>query len=130
MMFRKMVLVVGMVLAGVVVQGRAETAPGKDLREFYTMNCMGCHGADGSARDTNGKRLRGTDFTDAAWQKNAKDAKMVKVILKGVFFGWGMPAFKNQLTPAEAQLLLTEVLRTSKKGVVIAPETKASSPAK
>lgn len=115
-------------MAGVAGNGRAES--GKDLREFYQLNCIGCHGKDGSAKGADGKRLRGIDFTDAAWQKNAKDAKMVKVILKGVFFGWGMPAYKDQLTPEEAQRLVTEVLRTSKKGVVIAPEATAPAPGK
>ena len=71
-----------------------EPAP-KDLRLFYQQNCIGCHGADGAARNAAGKSLRGQDFTDEKWRKNTTDERMVKVILKGKFFGLAMPSYKK-----------------------------------
>ncbi len=100
-------------------------ADGKDLRAFYMQNCAVCHGPDGSAVDAEGKRLKGRDFTSPEWQRGARDEKMVKTILKGKFFGLAMPAFKDTLTPDEAQRMVTEILRQSKKGQPIAPEARA-----
>jgi len=100
-------------------------ADGKDLRAFYMQNCAVCHGPDGSAVGAEGKRLKGRDFTNPEWQRNAQDDKMVKIILKGKFFGLAMPGFKEALTPEEAQQMVTEVIRKSKKGQPIAPEAKA-----
>ena len=109
--------------AGTVTVVAQEPAP-KDLRLFYQQNCAGCHGTDGTGLDSAGKRLRGQDFTDANWRKSAKDDEMVKVILKGKFFGLAMPAFKKDLTPEEALRMVTEIVRKSAKGNVIEPEAK------
>ena len=104
--------------APVLAQGPA----GRDLRVFYQQNCAGCHGPDGSAVSAEGKKLSGQDFTDPDWQRGTRDDKMVKTILKGKFFGWAMPSFKDTLTPEEAQQMVTDIIRKSKKGHVIAPD--------
>lgn len=116
----KLVIPVCILVLAIGVSGAlaGETAP-KDLRSFFQMNCAGCHGADGSARDIKGKSLSGTDFTDARWLKGAKDAAMVKTILKGKFFGWAMPAYQDKLSPEEAQRLVTEIIRQAAKGRII-----------
>ena len=103
----------------------AQGTAGKDLRVFYQQNCVSCHGPDGSAVSAEGKKLSGQDFTDLDWQRRAQDDKMVKTILKGKFFGWAMPSFKDTLTPDEAQQMVTDIIRKSKKGHVIAPDTKS-----
>lgn len=107
--------------APVLAQGTA----GKDLRVFYQQNCAGCHGQDGSAVNAEGKELSGQDFTDQYWQRRTRDDKMVKTILTGKFFGWAMPSFKDTLTPDEAQRMVTDIIRKSKKGHVIAPDPKS-----
>ena len=91
----------------------------KDLRKFYLDNCANCHGADGSALNAEGKKLKGEDFTDQGWQKNTADKKMVKTIMKGIFFGMAMPGFKDSLTEEDAQRMVTDIIRKSKKGEVI-----------
>jgi hypothetical protein len=91
----------------------------KDLRKFYHNNCTNCHGVDGSAINTEGKKLKGEDFTDQGWQKSTADKKMVKAIMKGIFFGMAMPGFKDSLTEEEAQRMVTDIIRKSKKGEVI-----------
>ncbi len=109
------------------VSGWAEPSVPKDLKLFYQQNCSGCHGADGSAVDAHGKRLKGEDLTDAKWLAKTSDQEMVKVILNGLFFGWAMPAYKDKLSTDEAQRLVAEVIRKSKKGQVIAPEVPVQS---
>ena len=94
----------------------------KDLRQVYQQECARCHGDDGAARSATGKRLRGEDLTDAAWRKRTSDEEMVKVILKGKFFGWAMPGYRDVLTQDEAQRMVTEIIRKSKRGEVIEPE--------
>ncbi len=100
----------------------AQAPPPKDLRLFFQQNCVRCHGADGTARDAAGQKLRGQDFTDPKWAEETSDADMVDTILTGKFFGLSMPAFKRQLTAEEAQRLVTEVVRKARKGRPIEPE--------
>lgn len=102
----------------------------KDLRLFFKDNCTRCHGADGTARDALGKRLKGQDFTDAGWRKGTTDAKMVETILKGRFFGRAMPSFKKRLTSEEAQRMVTEIIRRTSKGEEIAPHKAQPAAAK
>lgn len=94
----------------------------KDLGLFYRDNCVRCHGADGAARGANGKGLRGQDFTAARWRERTSDAEMVKIILKGKFFGLVMPGYAKQLSGEDAQRLVTEILRKAVKGAAIGPE--------
>jgi len=93
--------------------------PAKDLRRFYQQNCVRCHGADGSAVDGAGKKLRGQNLTDAAWLKATSDEAIVKAILKGKFFGRAMPAYQKDLTAEEALRMAKEVVRTVQKGKTI-----------
>ena len=91
-----------------------------DLRAFYAKNCVRCHGADGTARDETGKKLKGQDFTNPDWISAADDKGAVNTIRKGKFFGLAMPAYKDSLNGEQAQALVTEVLRKVKKDQPIA----------
>jgi mono/diheme cytochrome c family protein len=95
-----------------------------DLKKFYQQNCAKCHGPDGSAVSADGKKLKGQDFTDQDWQRNTGDEEMVKTILNGKFFGLAMPKFKGTLTEEEVHWIVTDIIRNSKKGQVIAPEVE------
>ena len=50
---------------------------------------------------------------------------MVRIILKGIFFGKVMPAWKDHLSEAEAELLLREVVMKAEKGKVIGTASPA-----
>ena len=122
---RRLALPIALLFAICAAPVLAQGTAGKDLRVFYQQNCVGCHGLDGSAVSAEGKKLSGQDFTDLDWQRRTRDDKMVKTILKGKFFGWAMPSFKDTLTPDEAQQMVTDIIRKSKKGHVIAPDAKS-----
>ena len=99
-----------------------DTANIGDLKKIYQNNCAKCHGADGSATGEDGQKLKGEDFTNQKWLNGTKDDKMIKIILDGKFFGLAMPAYKEILTKEDAQLMVTEIIRKSKKGEIIKPE--------
>jgi cytochrome c len=92
-----------------------------EMKKFFQANCVRCHGTDGSATGSDGKKLKGEDFTDQKWQKETNDDKMIKVILNGKFFGLAMPAYKEIITREDAQVIVTEIIRKSEKGKTITP---------
>ena len=98
---------------------QAQDTGKKDLKKFYKNNCVKCHGVDGSATGSDGKKLKGEDFTDLDWRNSTKDKKMVNAIMKGIFFGFAMPSYKDKLTRDEAQSIVTEIIRKSEKGKAI-----------
>jgi mono/diheme cytochrome c family protein len=103
--------------------GLQAQAPGRsipELKAFYAASCAKCHGPDGSGRAADGKPLNGMDFTDGKTMAKHSDARMVKAIRKGIFFGVVMHPFKTRITEPEALLLVQEVLRKAQKGKVIA----------
>lgn len=121
------VLIACLALSALAVAQDKKEAPARDveqLKAFYVEKCARCHGADGSARDAEGKKLKGRDLTDAKDMKGEKDASLEKSIRKGIFFGKAMPAFGKELSDAEIHLLLTEIVRKAEKGKVIAPAAK------
>ncbi len=107
-------------LPGFWAQAPAKTL--NELKAFYATNCVKCHGPDGSARGADGKKLGGLDFTDAKETANENDAEMVKTIRKGLLFGIRMPSFKDQLSEADALILVQGIVRKAEKGKVITPE--------
>lgn len=104
-----------------IVQAEAPTRSVKELKGFYAANCAKCHGADGSGRSPEGKRLPGMDFTDRQRMARESDAMMAKTIRKGIFFGVVMHPFKKRISEAEALVLVKEILRKAEKDKVIAP---------
>ena len=112
--------------------GQAPTPAAKSIQElkaFYQQNCTRCHGTDGSARSEGGKKLGGLDFTQAAedFRKLSGPASdreiraMTRTIRKGIFFGLSMPAWKDQLSDADATLMVREILLQAAPGKVIKP---------
>lgn len=83
---------------------------GGDVQKYWQDACARCHGVNGNGRDNNGSQLpdAGFDFTDSRKANKKKDEFWVKDILNG---HEKMPAFKDKMTEADAQKMITEVLR-------------------
>lgn len=95
----------------------AQQAPSKelpkfqgDLQKYWNDACARCHGANGNGRDAKGSPLpdAGFDFTDARKANKKKDADWVKVTMEGKD---KMPAFKDKMSAADAQKMVTDILR-------------------
>src|SRR5664279_5536142 len=103
-----------MMMAALFVAGMAGAARA-DGAEMFGKKCAGCHGKDGKAATSMGKKLNIKDLTDAKVQAASKDAQWEKIILEGVKGDDGkttMPATK--VTPEEAKDLV-KACRSFKK---------------
>jgi len=77
--------------------------------ETFAQKCAGCHGKDGKAQTTMGKRLNIKDLTDPKVQAAAKDADWEKLIAEGDKDPKGkvlMPGFAAKLSPEEIKALV------------------------
>ena len=63
-------------------------------RSLYLQNCSTCHGANGRAQTTRGKKLEAADLTSADVQGMSR-AKIIRAVTNG---RPGMPGFKKKLT--------------------------------
>ena len=81
-----------------------------DIQKYWNDACARCHGANGNGRDLSGRPLpdAGFDFTDARKANRKKDTDWVKSIMDGKD---KMPSFKDRMGPADAQKMVTEILR-------------------
>jgi mono/diheme cytochrome c family protein len=103
-----------MMLAVLFVAGTAGVVRA-DGAEMFGKKCAGCHGKDGKAETSMGKKLGIKDLTDAKVQSASTDAQWEKIILEGVKGADGknsMPAFK--VSPEEAKGLV-KACRSLKK---------------
>jgi mono/diheme cytochrome c family protein len=96
---------------------------GRDLKAFFHERCAMCHGADGTGRGLNGARLGGRNLADGRWLAKQEEADLVAAILKG---RGAMPGFRRQLSEADAQTLVRNILRKAEKGKAIAPVEEAA----
>lgn len=117
-------------LAILSAQGTGHARSEGELRAFYQRSCANCHGADGSARSGDGRRLKGRDFTAENAMKGASDQELTKVIRRGVTFGLIMPSFKKDLSEEEALILVRDVLRKARKGEPIDPPGQPDQPSR
>ena len=102
-------LMVALFLAGTSANARADGA------EMYGKKCASCHGKDGTAQTTMGKKLNMRNLTDPKIQAGSTDEQWEKIILSGVKGAGGknvMPATK--VTEEEAKDLV-KFARTLKK---------------
>ncbi len=86
-----------------------------DSAEMFGKKCAGCHGKDGKAATTMGKKLNMKDLTDPKVQAASTDAQWEKVILDGAKNADGktvMPATKISADEAKG---LVKYIRTLKR---------------
>lgn len=118
----------GPAIPALAAQGTASPRSEAELRAFYQRSCIGCHGEDGSATATDGRKLKGRDFTSEKDMQGTTDQGLAKTIRKGLFFGVAMPAYKADLSDEEALILVRNILRKARRGEPI--QTPLSAQAK
>ncbi|HEX7508575.1 MAG TPA: c-type cytochrome [Polyangia bacterium] len=69
-----------------------------DGAEMFDKKCTSCHGKDGKATTTMGRKLNMRDLTNPEVQKGSTDAQWEKIILEGVKGAGG----KNVMPPTKA----------------------------
>lgn len=81
-----------------------------NLQKYWADACARCHGVNGNGRDNNGSPLpdAGFDFTDSRKANKKKDSDWVKVTMTGKD---KMPAFKDRMTEADVQKMITDIVR-------------------
>jgi len=84
----------------------------RDVKVFFQERCASCHGPDGSGRSVSGARLGGRNLADGRWLAKQEDQALVASILRGK---GAMPGFRRQLNEAEAQRLMAELGRLTKR---------------
>ena len=83
-----------------------------DANKLYMTHCKTCHGTDGKPTDL-GIGLEARDFTDAAWQAEVTDEKIIKQINDGT--PEKMMPFKEKLSQDEIKSLVPVVRSFGKK---------------
>jgi mono/diheme cytochrome c family protein len=76
-----------------------------EINQVFAQHCALCHGTDGK-----GIASRHTpDFTDSSWQQSRTDSELLAAVAKGT--DSGMPAFGDQLTPAQIDAFVHCMIR-------------------
>ena len=102
-------MLVALFLAGLSGNARADGA------EMYRTRCASCHGKDGTADTTMGRKLNMRDLTDPKVQTGSSDKQWTRIIVDGVRGAGGknvMPATKGT---AEEVKDVIKFIRTFKK---------------
>lgn len=97
-------LVVGVILVQSAT-GSSAAAGNAGPAEIYIKVCSKCHGADGRAKTSKGKRSGATDLT-SDW--NRDEERGLRIIANGK---GQMPSFKKDLTPEERRSVFEYILR-------------------
>jgi len=72
--------------------------PDSDVANLYDSKCAKCHGKDGRAKSMAGKMKHARDFTDAKWQADTSDERIINSITNGKD---KMPGFGKKLSESE-----------------------------
>jgi len=112
--FLKLCVVVAFLLTGVSILVTTTTRATANIvrsdgyaaqRSLYVQNCARCHGANGKAQTTLGRKLEAADLTSADVQ-GMSSAQITRAIKNG---RPDMPAFGKKLTPQQIASLVRYV---------------------
>ena len=73
---------------------------------LYSNNCATCHGRDGGAGTSRGRRNRSRNLKDPEWQDRASDERIFNAIMNGK---GKMPGYSKKLSEAEIDALVAYV---------------------
>jgi len=108
-------LFASIVAGSVLLSAAAFAQADKKADRAWKAKCASCHGQTGKGDTDKGKELKVEDMTAAKYQSK-KDDELKKAILDGVKMDGKevMPAFKDEVTPEQADALV-KYTRTFKK---------------
>lgn len=87
------------------------TAAAPDVASsLFNSQCARCHGRDGRAKTTRGRKMHTRDITNAEWQDDVSDERIYNSISRGK---GKMPAFKK-LSDAQIDSLVSYVRQLRK----------------
>lgn len=91
---------------------RANFVPSEapDAVSIFNSQCAKCHGRDGRAKTTRGRKMHTRDISNAEWQDDVSDERLFNSIGRGK---GKMPAFKK-LSDAQIDSLVSYVRRLRK----------------
>jgi mono/diheme cytochrome c family protein len=82
------------------------------VEDTYKARCQACHGEDGKAQTTQGRKLKIPDMTSPDWQAMWPDAYIKRIIIDGSAKpGSKMKSFKDKLTSEEVDSLVALIRR-------------------
>jgi mono/diheme cytochrome c family protein/uncharacterized membrane protein len=91
-----------------VSQPSAPTAGGTPAaRGLFRQHCVKCHGADGTGNAARGRLREIPNFTDASWQAQRSDARLLASILDGK--GTEMPPARSKVSEEQARGLVAYI---------------------
>ena len=108
------VILTAAVASGVTPAGAQKKGGGSQVergRAVYEAKCARCHGDDGEGRTRMAEVVEPPDISDAAWQRQRSNARMIASVTNGL---GQMPAFKKKLTRQEIAAAVAYV-RTLKR---------------
>lgn len=100
-------LVLLIALAASLAFAAKSNADCKAAQDTFQDKCSMCHAPDGKGYAA----IHTPNFTDPKWQAAHKDAELEEAITNGKRDEGEMPAFKDQLTKAQIDSLVTCVVR-------------------
>jgi mono/diheme cytochrome c family protein len=97
-------LVFGLLIGLGVTLYATEDHPSALFKEY----CAKCHGEDGKAQTSRGKKMKARDFTDAEWQQSESDADLIHSVTEGKD---DMPPFGKKLSQEQIESLVKKDVR-------------------
>jgi cytochrome c oxidase cbb3-type subunit 3 len=86
--------------------GNPITASDRSAIALYSRNCASCHGRDGRAKTSRGRRNHSRDLNDHEWQERVSDERIFNSILNGK---GKMPGYSKKFSEQEVDALVAYV---------------------
>ena len=85
------------------------TAAAEPVEDIWKSKCKSCHGADGAAQTTEGKKQKVDSMRPAEWQTKWTDEKIKKIINEGSKDKPKMKAFKGKISDEDIDALVKHI---------------------
>ncbi|HEV7475087.1 MAG TPA: cytochrome c [Pyrinomonadaceae bacterium] len=80
--------------------------PAQSAAASYAKNCASCHGRDGQAKTTKGRKTHARNLVDPEWQARVSDERIFNSIMNGK---GKMPEYSKKLSEQEIDALVNFV---------------------